>query len=214
MITQPRYDLRPVHSAIRKLPTELLIPIFQYVLLQDLLALRVTCRRFCQVIATHSSIICPEVANNQFPRARFLLQVRQDRPRNLSWLQSLVPKYLAAVAVGRYPEVENNGLYPISHPQGISPESEIGDLIRRRVDIGFCIWKKLSDISKGVYALPVEQIPPSMRKENKKERGKELGRLAGQTYIARQTYMVGHSPWKPRGLRQWWDDFKDPQYGL
>jgi hypothetical protein len=140
------------------LPPEILIPICQQLHLQDLLAFRLTSRHISLVVSTHSPVIAPVVARNQFPYATLLLRAPKSGCHDLTWLQSLVPKYLAAVLVDRARLTPSTFQNYVPH---IPAESPLGDTLRARVENGWRILKQLSDISKDVYALPGDEFLPT-----------------------------------------------------
>jgi hypothetical protein len=62
-----------------------------------------------------------------------------------------VNKYLATILVDRFKLSSERWFF---EPRYIPTESEIGDRLRKRVENGWVVLKRLSDISKEVYALP------------------------------------------------------------
>ncbi|ORY01296.1 hypothetical protein BCR34DRAFT_575035 [Clohesyomyces aquaticus] len=145
----------------RSLPNELQVLIFQKVTLRDLLALRFVSRQTSELILSHCLSIAPSVASNTFPQAKRLLLATPYKPLDLSWLEGLVPRYIAAVLLDRYILSCNS----LGWTYCIPAESDIGDELRGDLTRGVRIWKDLSKISKEVYILSIDKLPSRTPKE-------------------------------------------------
>jgi hypothetical protein len=66
-----------------------------------------------------------------------------------------VNKYLAAILVDCFKSSSERWFF---EPRYIPTESEIGDGLRKKVENGLVILKRLSDLSKEVYALPNKEL--------------------------------------------------------
>jgi hypothetical protein len=141
---------------MEQLPTELIEPIFSQVAIDDLLSLRLVCQSFRVIIDSRINTLAPQIARNTFPKARLLLRPPPDFKYDLKWLKGLIPKRLASIIVDRHrKEHLEFGLV-----LGIPAEEVFGDELRAKVENGWRVYKRLSKISRAVYALPESEIPP------------------------------------------------------
>jgi F-box associated protein len=159
------------------LPDDILIMICTCLELMDLYNMRLVTRRLATLISSYNRTIAPRVAQNTFPGAKHMLQTAMSEAQDLdiTWLNSLVIKYLSAVLVDRI-RLESEALN--GDHMGIRSEDERGDIIRTRVENGWRVYKVLSDLSKNVYGMQNNQIPPRSMKQQVKQFWRSLIRNA------------------------------------
>ncbi|KAF1837133.1 hypothetical protein BDW02DRAFT_566380 [Decorospora gaudefroyi] len=133
-----------------QLPDDVLILIFGYCRVDELLALRLTSQRIRVVVDAYISTIAPAVARTTFPHCHRLLRPPDNgSQRDLRWLLALIPGQLAAILVDRHRlAFLGEGLLDY----GISAEDARGDKLRARVTNGWHVLRRLSNISREVYS--------------------------------------------------------------
>jgi hypothetical protein len=140
---------------MERLPTELIELIFHGVTIDELLCLRLVCQNFRAIIDRRINALAPQVARNTFPKARLLLRPPPNRKYDLRWLKGLIPKRLASIIVDRQRDKHQRHQPRI----GLPAEEIFGDELRGKVENGWRVYKRLSNISKAVYALPESEVP-------------------------------------------------------
>jgi hypothetical protein len=140
---------------IEALPEDIMILIFSQCRIDDLLTLRLTNRKIKDIIAEYIVTIAPSVARQTFPASNLLLQpLSKPTDYSLGWLKFLIPQQLAAILVDRH----RFSLDWTQQRYGIPAEDSYGDELRARVANGWCVLRKLSNISKEVYAMSPRNV--------------------------------------------------------
>lgn len=129
------------------LPDDILILIVSRCCIDELLALNIVHPRLHSIIADYSLTIAPAVARATFPQSERLLRLPEDgSPRNLAWLQDLIPQQLAAILVDKHRVADK-----WAHPRyGIPAEDPFGDGLRARVANGWRVLWRLWRVSQEV----------------------------------------------------------------
>ncbi|KAF2800299.1 hypothetical protein K505DRAFT_320598 [Melanomma pulvis-pyrius CBS 109.77] len=138
-----------------ELPEDVLILIFSQCCIDELLSLRLTSTKTRNLIAEYLATIAPSVARSTFPLNDHLLTPRDDPTLyTIAWLKGLIPQQLAAILVDRHRfSYEWTG-----QRYGIPAEDPYGDVLRARVANGWCVLRRLSNISEDVYSLHAKQV--------------------------------------------------------
>ncbi|OCL14830.1 hypothetical protein AOQ84DRAFT_358565 [Glonium stellatum] len=159
MLHRNRNALKPTLIRLDTLPDDVLILAISQCCIDELFCLRLTSYRLAAIISSYITVIAPAVARRTFPEADLLTRLPKGT-HTFRWLKGLIPKQLAAILVDRHRFAHTwaNSRY------GIPAEDPFGDELRGRVANGWCVFKKISNISQGVY-----EIAPTRLVLSKKE---------------------------------------------
>ncbi|KIV99969.1 uncharacterized protein PV09_08480 [Verruconis gallopava] len=144
--------------ALHELPDDVVILVLQRCRILDIFNLRLTCRHVENTISAYEKTIVPEVAQTTFPRPENdHLYWSAGEDYSLRWLKGFIPRYLAATLL-EGPSFRSVKFLGWSSIMSIDP---LGDELRSRLANGWCIVKKLSNISQAVYSPPVTRLANS-----------------------------------------------------
>jgi hypothetical protein len=145
---------------MKQLPVEIIELVFRHTVIDDLLSLRLVCHSFRTIIDARIESLGKQVARNTFPKARLLLRPSPNGICDFKWLKSLIPKRLAAIIVDKHRNRNRNRNRNYGVVTGIPAEEVFGDELRSKVENGWRVFKRLSNISKTVYTMPENELPP------------------------------------------------------
>ncbi|KAF2261400.1 hypothetical protein CC78DRAFT_357034 [Lojkania enalia] len=152
-LTRKRSTLVPASRDRRwfdELPEDVLILICCHCRIDELLNLRLTNLRTRRLITEYIATIAPSSARSTFPTSDLLL-TRPESPSQYTvpWLKSLIPRHLAAILVDRHRFAHDFA----EQRYGIPAEDPYGDALRARIANGWCVLRRLSNISQEIYGL-------------------------------------------------------------
>lgn len=146
---------RPCFPPFHDLPDDVLILIFSSCQIDSLLTVRLTSKRFLQITTRYLVTIAPSCARTTFPACEYLFK-KSEAPSKytLQWLKGLIPKQLASILVDRhrFSHEWSDGRY------GIPAADAYGDVLRSRIENGWCVLGQLSNISKEIYRLDADLV--------------------------------------------------------
>ncbi|KAI5918526.1 hypothetical protein F4810DRAFT_691842 [Camillea tinctor] len=143
-----------ITADMESLPPELVHPILETCIIDDVFNLRLVSRSFLAWIDYYLSTVAYQIARNTFPKARLILRPTHEGVYDLAWLRTLVPRRLASIVLdkdARRPDDPTNTMR-----YRIPSEDGSGDLLRKRVSGAWCLIKRIGTIYKDVYALPLD----------------------------------------------------------
>jgi hypothetical protein len=132
------------------LPDELIILVCQNLTIPALFSLRIVHPHLASLIINKSTSISGNVACNTFQDADLLLRAPTPQRQDFEWLKNLVLKYNAAILVDRF-RIGSDRVF--MEPRWIPAESELGNVLRARVENGWRVLKQLSSLLKKVEVI-------------------------------------------------------------
>ncbi|KAI0596401.1 hypothetical protein F4775DRAFT_564409 [Biscogniauxia sp. FL1348] len=138
---------------ISDLPPELVCPILETLIIDDIFSLRSVSRSFLAWIDCYIPAVAYSVARNTFPKARLLLRPTREGVYDFAWLRALIPRRLASIALDKDAMRAYNPTNSMRYR--IPAEDDTGDLLRERVSGAWCLLRRIGSVYQDVYAVPL-----------------------------------------------------------
>ena len=144
------------------LPEDILVLIFQSCRVHDIFSLRLTNRHSHHVLSRYSRSILPAVARATVPGNDVYILLHQTNGyHDLRSLKQLIPTFLATTLLAN-PSFRSTASIGWS---SIAEWDPLGDELRERLQNGWKVIKKLSNISQKLYSPPILQLSNSFNRQ-------------------------------------------------
>ncbi|KAI5923920.1 hypothetical protein F4810DRAFT_154087 [Camillea tinctor] len=131
-------------SELNDFPAEISSQILGNLHIDDIFRARLVSRSFRAFVDQHIDLVAYQIARQDFPHARLLLDQPPGSKYDLPWLRTLIPRRLAAIVLDKHRIHRQHSAS--SYVLHIPAEDDYGDEPRARLTRAWCLLKRINDI--------------------------------------------------------------------